>query len=176
MSWASWGKPKHDGSASNQLSAPFELCEEAKRVRLSELSFYLASNLSMGVCPSNPSASNPSARTKKTFKLYCTNKYHKNGHTYGGEGQYHGNYSNKTSKKFPFSFSFSFSVLPRELRISSVSTFFGQGSLKKFGGRRSARSWLLLPSLELFLFYRGLLSRSVCLPLRISGGCRRNAT
>lgn len=72
-----------------------------------------------------------------------------------GEGQqYHGNYSKKTSKKFPFRFLFLSLVLRRELTISSVSTFFGQGSLKKFGGRRRARSWLLPPSLELFLLQR----------------------
>jgi hypothetical protein len=36
-----------------------------------------------------------------TQKIYCTNEYHKNAHTYGGEGQHTGNYSKKTSKKFP---------------------------------------------------------------------------
>ncbi len=90
------------GSGSKLLSASFELREEDNRVPLSELGFYLASKPKHGTM-----SDNPSARTEKAFKIYCTNKYHKNAHTYVGEGQqYRGNYSKKTSKKFRFRFFF----------------------------------------------------------------------
>jgi hypothetical protein len=86
------------GSGSKLLSASFELREEDNRVPLSELGFYLASKPKHGTM-----SDNPSARTEKTFKIYCTNKYHKNAHTYGVKDN---NIVEITQRNLPRSFVF----------------------------------------------------------------------